>query len=242
LPAVEEKNASLRLFNNPIVESTRKNEPLQKRFKGLALLPLVEEDLVRRLYRTFVQSDYYQTYLDMENPPIKEHQYCLVKLYKTMAEDEVFVEQMDNFVCWDEDKSLVFGAIKRSIRSLPRNDSFHVDNEPSTEFVHYFGKELLYLTIRHNDDLQELIKPKLVNWKEDRVAVTDMVLMKMALCEFIHFPTIPTKVTINEYVALAKNYSTENSKRFVNGILDRLMKELQDEGRINKTGRGLRDN
>ncbi|MFM8486338.1 MAG: transcription antitermination protein NusB, partial [Bacteroidota bacterium] len=76
-------------------------------------------------------------------------------------------------------------------------------------------------------------------WDAERVAILDMVMLKMALCELLHFPTIPTKVTINEFVEISKIYSTEKSREFINGILDRLMKELSDQGRIVKEGRGL---
>jgi N utilization substance protein B len=83
------------------------------------------------------------------------------------------------------------------------------------------------------------IEPTLKNWDAERVAILDMVMLKMALCELLHFPTIPTKVTLNEYVEISKLYSTDKSKEFINGILDRLMKELLEKGRIVKEGRGL---
>jgi N utilization substance protein B len=86
-----------------------------------------------------------------------------------------------------------------------------------------------------------MIAAKLKNWNEDRVAHLDMLMMKMAICEFLYFDSIPTKVTINEYVNVAKLYSTDKSKRFINGILDRLMQELHEEGKIKKAGRGLID-
>ena len=84
-----------------------------------------------------------------------------------------------------------------------------------------------------------IIEPSLKNWDADRVAVIDMIILKMALVELMSFPTIPTKVTLNEFVEIAKKYSTEKSKDFINGILDRLMKQLEKEGKIKKEGRGL---
>ena len=112
---------------------------------------------------------------------------------------------------------------------------------PNKEFVDDLGKDLLYKVIRHDLELQQMIATKLKNWQEDRVALLDMTLMKMGICEFLYFPSIPTKVTINEYVNVAKEYSTDKSKRFINGILDRLMQELTEEGVIKKKGRGLLD-
>lgn len=244
VPTEEDQHASLCLYENPIAKSIREDNHYQRLIKKEILAPLVDNDLVRRLYQNFAKSDYYTTYRQMQQAPLSEHQYALVKLYKTMLEDEVFVEHIgDMFPSWEDDQSLIYGAVKNTMRDLPakEDDPFCNKHLPNEEFVHEFGKELLYQCIRHDKELQDLITPKLENWKEDRVALVDMILMKMALCELLYFPSIPTKVTINEYVSIAKDYSTDNSKRFVNGILDRLMKELREAGRIEKTGRGLQE-
>jgi N utilization substance protein B len=159
-----------------------------------------------------------------------------------MRENEVFDEYLsDHFPTWDDDESLVYGAIKRSIRELPQNTYFFIEQLPNSEFVDELGKDLLYKVLRHDEEVQQMIATRLKNWEEDRVAMLDMAMMKMAICEFLYFETIPTKVTINEYVNIAKLYSTDKSKRFINGILDRLMQEFLEEGRIKKTGRGLID-
>ena len=92
-----------------------------------------------------------------------------------------------------------------------------------------------------DQELFNIIEPNLKNWDADRVAIIDMILLKMAIGELISFSSIPTKVTLNEYVEIAKVYSTDKSKDFINGILDRLMKKLEKEGQINKSGRGLVD-
>ena len=91
----------------------------------------------------------------------------------------------------------------------------------------------------NDEEYLEVIEPNLKNWDADRVAALDMILLKMAICELMIFPTIPTKVTLNEFVEIAKVYSTDKSKDFINGILDRMMKKLEKDGKINKQGRGL---
>jgi N utilization substance protein B len=97
------------------------------------------------------------------------------------------------------------------------------------------------LTLSFEKDLEynEIIKPFLENWDFDRMAVIDRISLKLAIAEFMEFPSIPSKVTLNEYVDLSKSYSTEKSKEFVNGILDRMLKQLIKDGKINKEGRGL---
>lgn len=243
VPTEEDKKASLRLYENPVLEALRENEDFHAQIRKEKLTSIIDDDLVRKLYQNFAKSEYYNSYLEMSPMPAREHQYCLVNLYKSMLEEEHFLEHLEDISPTSEDdQSLIFGAIKRSVRSLPEDDEFFIAQLPNEEFVHEFGKELLYKAIRHNDELHNLVVEKLKNWNEDRVAVLDMLLLKLGICEFLYFPSIPTKVTINEYVSLAKDYSTDKSKRFINGILDRLMKDLMEKGLISKEGRGLKEN
>lgn len=242
VPTEDDAKASIKLYENPVVKALRDSDSFQKTLKKEGIIQLLDEDIVRRQYKHFTESEYYEFYRTSENMPLKEHQYALVKLYMTMREDEVFDEHLsDHFPSWDDDESLIYGAVKRSVRELPQNPSFFIEQLPNVEFVNELGKDLLYKVLRHDEALQNMIAAKLKNWNEDRVAHLDMLMMKMAICEFLYFDSIPTKVTINEYVNVAKLYSTDKSKRFINGILDRLMQELHEEGKIKKAGRGLID-
>ena len=102
-----------------------------------------------------------------------------------------------------------------------------------------FAEKLFFLTLDHETELEDLISRHIKNWDIQRLALIDRLVLKMALCEFIYFEEIPTKVSINEAIELVKRYSTAKSGRFVNGILDAALNELAEEGKINKTGRGL---
>jgi N utilization substance protein B len=144
----------------------------------------------------------------------------------------------DYYTNWFDDSSLVIGTLKKIIKALPLEGKFFKQYYPDTETVG-FGKELLNRTVLEDSDFHDLIEPALKNWDSERLAIIDMILLKMALCEFTGFPTVPTKVSLNEYVEVAKMYSTPKSKDFINGILDRLMKQLEANGKIKKEGRGL---
>ena len=124
---------------------------------------------------------------------------------------------------------------------MPEGVDFCETYRPQHETTVEFGEALLQNVTNKNDALLEIIEPTLQNWDADRVAIIDMISLKMALSELMIFPTIPTKVTINEFVEISKKYSTDKSKDFVNGVLDRLMKKLDKEGKIKKKGRGLHD-
>ncbi len=146
----------------------------------------------------------------------------------------------DQYSFWQEDKSLVVGALKKIIKQLPDpNERFFDEYLPDKDTVTDFGRRLIEVTMEQADELEKLIEPTLKNWDMERLAVLDVIIIKMALVEFLYFPTIPTKVTLDEYVDISKEYSTPKSKDFVNGILDKLMKTLLEEGKIKKEGRGL---
>ena len=102
-----------------------------------------------------------------------------------------------------------------------------------------FGKDLFFNVIHKKEEYIGLIEPKLKNWEADRLAMLDVLIMRMALSEFIDFPSIPVKVTMNEYLDIAREYSTSKSKDFINGVLDKIMQELKAKNQLNKTGRGL---
>ena len=116
-----------------------------------------------------------------------------------------------------------------------------IEQQDPDETVKEFACDLLRKTAAHSQELDEFISKAVKNWKFDRIAVLDRLILRQSLCELLHFEEIPPKVTINEAIDLAKKFSTAESGRFVNGILDALLKKLKNEGKISKTGRGLVD-
>ena len=148
----------------------------------------------------------------------------------------------DHYGTWQDDKSVVIGSVKKTLKRLPEEkEDFIMEYYPADETVNEFGFQLLDNTLNGDDTLLKHIEPTLKNWDSERLAIIDMILLKMATSEFIFFESIPTKVTVNEYVDIAKNYSTAKSKDFINGVLDRIMKDFEESGLIKKSGRGLQD-
>lgn len=240
LPTAADKNFSTRLYNNPISLAIAGNSDFAEILKKRKLRHRLDSDMTHRFYRKFAETETYKNYLALEDPTDQDHIDILLALYKLTLKDEIFEELVDDqFNAWESDKSLVVGAMKKTIKSLPINTGFLKDHEPNHETCMEYGFELLHKVLFFEKDLEAEIEPVLKNWDMERVAVIDMVILKMALCELMHFNTIPPKVTINEYVDLAKVFSTPKSKEFVNGVLDKLNKKLTKEGKIRKEGRGL---
>lgn len=241
LPSDEDRSFTAKLYDNPLVQSLERHESLQRLYRKYKTEGRIDKDLVRLVYSEFAKTEEYKNYLVQETPTAGDHLNILLALYKHCLSSEAFCELLeDHFPLWTDDKSLVVGALKKTIKALPIVDPAYFDEYlPPDETVKDFGQKLLVKAGVADNQLLEIIEPVLKNWDAERVAVIDMILIKMAICEFIHFPTIPTKVTLNEFVEISKLYSTDKSKDFINGILDRLLKQLLDDGRIKKEGRGL---
>lgn len=239
LPSDEDKSFSAKLYENELIQSLVNNPGLQKQFKKHDFGSKVDRDFLKRLYKKLANEDAYKRYL-LSDPTPKSHLDVLHELFRICRRDELFDEIMeDAYSAWADDKSLVIGAIKKTIKSLPVGGTFYEEYFPDSETVEAYGEELLNKVVSDEEYLMSLIDPVLENWDSDRVALVDMIFIKMAICEFLSFVTIPTKVTLNEYVELSKDYSTEKSKDFINGVLDKLMRLMKEEGLIKKEGRGL---
>ncbi|MBK8556627.1 MAG: transcription antitermination factor NusB [Lewinellaceae bacterium] len=242
LPSEEDKTFVPRLYANPCIQSLAKHVDFLKIVAKNKADQDIDEDYLRKLYLAFDDTPEYKAYLTLENPSEDQDRKMILELYRFLTSQDLFNELTEErFNNWQDDESLVVGAIKKTIKAMPLEGPFYQEFEPSDETVREYGEQLLRKTCQEDQELFLLIDPTLKNWDAERVAVLDMIMLKMALCELLHFPTIPTKVTLNEYVEMSKSYSTDKSKEFINGILDRLMKRLIKEDRIVKEGRGLID-
>ncbi|MCB0566273.1 MAG: transcription antitermination factor NusB [Phaeodactylibacter sp.] len=242
LPTEEDKQFTAKLGDNILMKSLAGHEGLQRLFRNHKLTHRIDTDNIRLFYMDFAKSEEYRDYIMQNDDNPESHREILLTLYKHLLSNEAYDEFIeDNYSNWIDDKSLVAGAIKKTIKGLPATEDFYEEFRPTAETTEEFGEKLLRKACEEDKELLSIIEPTLRNWDADRVAVIDMILIKMALCELMSFPTIPTKVTLNEFVEISKLYSTDKSKDFINGILDRLMKQLNKDGKIQKKGRGLQE-
>ncbi|MBK7939569.1 MAG: transcription antitermination factor NusB [Lewinellaceae bacterium] len=240
LPSDEDKVFTPRLYSNPCTQSLANHKEFLNIVAKNKANEGLDDDHIRVMYQAFCDTPEHAAYQALAEPTQEDHTKILLELYRFLVNHDIFVElSEDRYNNWQDDESLVVGAVKKTIKAMPLEGSFYKEFEPSDETVREFGEQLLRKTCQEDHALFEHIEPTLKNWDADRVAVLDMIMLKMALCELLHFPTIPTKVTLNEFVEISKVYSTDKSKDFINGILDRLMKKLLKEEKIVKEGRGL---
>lgn len=244
MPSEEDKIFEPVAAQNPIVQAIAHYKPFLDLLKKERLSALPNRDIVVRIYQEWLKTPIYKHYFLAKEHTSAEHKEVLrVLLLEVMAHDELCLEHLEehftNF--FDDHDASVFTLrdviqyfdIQKPEKSIPLPDV-----EEHREMLR-FAQELFEQTVRHDDELNDLISPALQQWESERVTVMDLLLMKMALCEFLYFPSIPVKVTINEYIEVSKRYSSAKSKDFINGVLDTVRKELQSKGLIKKAGRGM---
>ena len=200
------------------------------------------QDLMRKIWMDLKIHPLFTSYIETSTPTLKSDKTFLIHFMEWLiAEFELFESFMeDKYLNWDDDQILILKTVSKTLQGLSENAKSilpdkHKDEEEDIKFL----KDLFDLCVQNQQELMNLIAVKTKNWDQDRIAVVDLILMKMALCEVLYFPFIPVKVSINEYLELAKLYSTPNSHGFINGILDKVQLDLNRDGKINKLGRGL---
>ncbi len=239
----------LNLANNQVLKHLRESAEYQNALSrnGVSLDELELE--IKEWFREYIKpAESYQHYLSLANPSL-EQDFEVVDdlLKKVIFKNEViltFFSEKD--LNWTENKSVVRSLAAKVLKNASLPNSSLAEPLPEIamnwEEDKEFFENIFNFTIANDVSSKVLIAEKTKNWDIDRLAFTDKVIISMALAEMIHFPSIPVKVTINEYIDISKTYSTPKSKQFVNGLLDVLAKELTDKGQIRKSGRGLLDN
>ncbi|PPK84059.1 NusB antitermination factor [Neolewinella xylanilytica] len=232
-PSAEDRSFRDTLATNPSVRSLSDNKALSQLYDRYHIRGMVDADQIKQLYRDFLATEAYAAYAAHPTPSREDDTKVLLAIYKWLLKQELFLTMVeDHFPLWNEDKSLVVGAVKKTIKALPEEQDFYREYENTSEAVSEFGEVLLSFVVDANDQLLERITSVLQNWDAERVAIIDMILLKMAIAEFLEFDSIPPEVTLNEYLDISKLYSTEKSKDFLNGVLDKLLKGLQEDGLV----------
>jgi N utilization substance protein B len=235
LPTEADMVVNTKIAGNTFLWELLNNNTFQEKIKEDNVERHIDDERVKKLYQSLIQSDIYKTYIEEQSRSNTDEKKIMQYIWRNeMLENEDFQEYLnDELNGWEDDKEMVEMLMENYFRS-PKNVNF-------LQFVsaekREYATSLLKTVLEKDAHIMDLIKPKLKNWDAERVAVIDLILLKMGVAELLYFPTIPTKVTINEYIEIAKNYSTPQSGQFVNGVLDNLLKELTAGNKIRKIER-----
>lgn len=232
LPSADDLSINTKISGNEILWKILEEPTFKASVAGAKLSSMLDAELVRKIYQLLVETPEYKEYTEDQGRDKKNEKRMLDFIFcNLMLPNENFIAHIEElFINWDDDgemmQTLVLNYLNR-----PGQQSFHdILSKEKWEFA----KNLLATVQEKEEYTLELIKPKLNNWDAERIAALDLIILRMGVCEFLYFETIPTKVTINEYIDLAKDYSTVQSGQFVNGLLDNIHKELMAANKIDK--------
>ena len=233
LATLADKNINIKLAGNTLLWKILENNSYKKALADYKFNFEQTGNLVRKIYNELTTSSLYQSYINSgAREPQTERDILTFIFTDLMLPAEDFISHIEEyFTNWDDDAEMLQVLM---LGFLQKPSSLNLQEMPDKE-KDAFAKNLLNTVMEKKDYVNALIKARLKNWDPERIAALDMILMQMGVCEFLYFSTIPPKVTINEYIDLAKAYSTAQSGQFVNGILDGIHKDLLKENKIHKS-------
>ena len=233
LPTEEDLNVNTKIAGNELLWKIKEDPSYQIELGRKKPVQRINKELVRKIYQQLVETPQYKQYIKSNERNARDEKEILeFILNDLLLNDEGFIAHIEEyFMNWDDDADMVIQLL-RNLLQKPGSVNFKEVISPDKW---EFAKSLLSTVLEKSKHLESYIVPRLKNWDAERIAALDMIIMRMGVAEFLYFETIPPKVTINEYIDIAKEYSTQQSGQFVNGILDNIHKELVQQGNLHKT-------
>jgi N utilization substance protein B len=243
LPNEADLNPNLKFVNNSLLISLTENQDLKKAIEKRKISWQNDFDVVRKLFNEIKNGELYIAYQESEVNTVEEDRNFIVSLItEHLSENEVLISLFEEKnIHWADDTFVAFNSVIRSFETFEGEfvmQPLLKDEKDDLDFMSILFQQ----TIIYKTQFEELIDKHTKNWDIERIANMDMLLMEMALAEILYLPNIPVKASLNEYIDISKEYSTPNSKTFVNGVLDKIILDLKEQNKINKTGRGLKEN
>ncbi len=235
LPTAEDLNVSTKIAGNEFMWQVLANQTFAEKIKEAKIEHFVDDEWIKKVYQLLVKTPEYKEYAAKQERSGKEERAIIQFIWEKMILEneqlqEYFSEELPG---WEDDREMTLMLMENFFKSNTKINFLNLISSEKSEYAH----NLLHTVLEKGSYCMELIQPKLINWDADRVALIDLLLLRMGVCELLYFPTIPTKVTINEYIEIAKQYSMPQSGQFVNGVLDNILKDLTKENLIHKQER-----
>ena len=242
-PSSADLAPNTRFVNNLLIYQLKNNISLTKYLESAKLSWADEDELIRKLYVSLTEQDFYKEYMTAEQNSYADDRKLVEDIFKYLILDNEDIESLleEQSIYWNDDLDFVVSMILKTFKKFKEFSDDHQALLPmyKDEEDRQFAKDLYRKVVLNHSENVVLIKQHTVNWDIERIAFIDNLILELALSEFLYFPSIPTKVSMNEYIELSKYYSTEKSRNFINGILDKALKDLKKANKILKAGRGL---
>ncbi|MCK0146943.1 transcription antitermination factor NusB [Arenibacter sp. F26102] len=203
----------------------------------------LNEEYIKIIYKEVMESEIYNKYMSIADSTYEEDKKLVIELFREIIapNEKIYDYFEDDKLTWVDDIPIVNTYLLKQFKKVKESSvpSYFLPPLFKDEDDMVYANKLLTKTLLNNSKLEQEIEGKTPNWDKDRIADIDAILLKMAICELLNFPSIPERVTINEFLEIAKEYSTPKSSIFINGILDKLVREYKEDGKLKKVGRGL---
>ncbi|WP_310025784.1 transcription antitermination factor NusB [Flavobacterium arsenatis] len=238
----EERNPNKKFINNQVIELLSESNSLSIALENRKINNWeLADEYIQILLQEIKKSDFYEKYMTNRLNNFEEDKQFVLDIFtEIIVPNEKLYEYLeDNKLTWIDDIPLVNTEIIKQLKAIKENSEIKIPKLYKDADDKDFVKDLFRKTVLNEGAFAKEYMDKTPNWDTERIAELDTIILKMAICEFLKFPSIPVKVTMNEYLELAKEYSTPKSSIFINGILDNLVKEFQANDKLNKIGRGL---
>ena len=242
-PTSAELNPNLRFVSNRLISKLKSNKDLGAYIQKNKVNWSNSQELVKKIYQSMVEAEEYANYLAQEEDNFQnDRRFCEDFYAEILLKSEfVFNEFEEQSIYWNDDLDFVVSMVIKTLKKFREesNVNDHLSSLYKDEEDREFTVKLFRKTLAKSEENRKTIETYTKNWDVDRVATMDILIMELALTELTEFPSVPIKVTLNEYIELAKYYSTQRSSIFINGVLDRITKDFKEQGKIVKAGRGL---
>jgi N utilization substance protein B len=243
IPTREDLNPNTKFVDNAIIQQLRVNKQLNQYLNTTRLSWVNSPELIKKLHNRIRMNPYFKEYMEHPERSFEEDKKLILEIYtgEITNTESIYQTLEEQSIYWNDEVEFVISMITKTIKDLKESDNENAPlmslfkNEDDREFAH----DLFRKSVVHKEEYSKLVESYTENWDVERIAFLDMLILVMAITEAVAFPSIPTRVTINEYLEIAKFYSTEKSSVFINGLLDKIFKYLKDNNKIIKTGRGL---
>ncbi len=244
LATPEEKDPNRKFVDNSVLNYLATNKSIASALEQRKINNWKQnDDYLLLLLDSTKKSVIYKTYMSNRISTFEEDKCFVADLFaEVIAPNEKLYDYLEDYrLTWVDDIPLVNTIILKQLKSIKalKDSDFTVPALFKDDEDQDFAKQLFRKTVLREYELAKEFIDRTPNWDPDRISEVDTIMLKMAICEFLHFPSIPIKVTINEYLEIAKEYATPKSSLFINGILDNLVKEFQRTNKLLKSGRGL---
>jgi transcription antitermination protein NusB len=243
IPSPADLNPNRRFIDNKVLNQLVASPHLRQYQESSGISWANNADVIRAVFKQVIESNLYEDYMESEYVDYNDDKKFIVKLIeKVIAQYEPLYAQIEEQgIFWNDEAEFIVSMVIKTVKEFEesRGDNQVYQPEFKDEDDKDFVQRLFRKALLNQREFVGLIKKYAQNWDLERVAYMDIVLMQIALTEILEFPNIPIKVSLNEYIEIAKHYSTPKSSLFINGILDKVVDHLKTEERINKTGRGL---